>query len=415
MKAKRSLTPSVLPVVLGTDLNAYGVAIQFYEAFGIKSRAIGKGRLIFTEKSSIIDVVTFPDFDKPDVFAEVMQAQGKRWRAEYDHLILLAANDNYAELAIEHQEILAPYFHLPFARKALMDQLILKAHFYGLCETHGLPYPKTVIVRQSDAPFELKLPFGFPVIAKPSNSTTYFTLDFEGKEKAFFVPDAARLREVLQLVYANGYDDAFIIQDYIPGDDTAGLVVNAYVNANSDVKMISIGQPILEDPTPIYIGNYAAIRDTQQPEVEAILSKFLKGIGYTGMANFDLKYDKRDGQYKVFELNLRQGRASGYTRLDGCNLAEALVDDFVLHNDVACVRSSGEPYLWLSVPPEVAVKFTEKEDVRAYAERMIKEHRYDVGYRYAKDKSMARRLVLAQYERMLRSRYDEYFVARGSR
>ena len=75
-KHKR-LEQKVLPILLGTDLNAYGVAVQFHAAYGIKSLAIGKGRLVFTEKSKIIDVITFADFDQPEIFLETLHGRSR--------------------------------------------------------------------------------------------------------------------------------------------------------------------------------------------------------------------------------------------------------------------------------------------------------------------------------------------------
>lgn len=37
------------------------------------------------------------------------------------------------------------------------------------------------------------------------------------------------------------------------------------------------------------------------------IKNLLEGTGYSGWADCDLKYDKRDGKIKIFEINIRQG------------------------------------------------------------------------------------------------------------
>ena len=51
-----SQNPDFIPVLLGSDVNVYGMARSFHEAFGIPSVAIGKGRLTATADSKIVTV-----------------------------------------------------------------------------------------------------------------------------------------------------------------------------------------------------------------------------------------------------------------------------------------------------------------------------------------------------------------------
>lgn len=402
----------VLPVLLGTDMNAYGMARAFHEAYGLRSLCVGKGRLIFTEHSRIVDIRTVDDFDKDDVFLPALLSIAKILKEQYQHLILLAPDDHYAKLAIIHRDMLGEFFHLPFVSQDLLPSLLLKDRFYELCETHGLDFPKTVVVTRESFEKPCELPFPFPVFVKPANSTTYMKLRFEGMKKAYFVPDEETLMDVLRMVYRQDYHDPMLIQDYIPGADSNGLVVNAYCDREARVRLISIGNPLLEDPTPMFIGNYTVIRDTKQPEVAAKVISFLEAIGYTGFANLDLKFDPRDQVYKVFELNLRQGRSSSYTLLDGCNLGQALVDDFVLNKPFERREGSGKGFIWLAIPKELAVQFTEDPDERAHVEAMLKAGRVETVYRYAADRNFRRWLTFRRYDSMLTHRFKQFFVSK---
>ena len=132
-----------LPIILGTDANAYGLARSFHEEYGIKSLAIGKAQLIETKNSKIIDVIICENFTEENTFKEVMINVGKEYKNKYDKLILLSCAEWYTNLIVNNKDLLEKYFVIPFSNKDLKDKLENKESFYKICEKYNLDYPKT--------------------------------------------------------------------------------------------------------------------------------------------------------------------------------------------------------------------------------------------------------------------------------
>ena len=57
-----NMSKTFLPVILGTDANAYGLAKSFNDKYNIKSLAIGTFPLKETQNSKIIDVKIVKNF-----------------------------------------------------------------------------------------------------------------------------------------------------------------------------------------------------------------------------------------------------------------------------------------------------------------------------------------------------------------
>ncbi|MFR2717357.1 MAG: carboxylate--amine ligase, partial [Anaerococcus obesiensis] len=159
---------------------------------------------------------------------------------------------------------------------------------------------------------KIELELSYPIALKANDSIEFYNTHFEGKKKAYKIYNNEELVKILNQIYNAGYTGKMIAQDFIPGDSSDMYVLNAYVNTSSQVKMMSLGKCLLDEVLPLNIGNYNALVTMGDDNIYKQYKKFLDEISYTGFANFDLKYDKRDGKYKVFEINIRQGRSSFY-------------------------------------------------------------------------------------------------------
>jgi len=376
-----------IPVLLGSDMNVYGMARSFHEAYGIHSVAFGKMVLPATRYSQIVTVHPTPGLEEDEVFVKtLMDYAGKQDKP----LLLIACGDTYLELVIRHRDTLKKGFHVPYVDQDMMDRLESKESFYAICEKYGLDYPKTQII-SSENYRTFKPTFDYPIILKPSNSAMYWVVSFPGKKKAFVANNEEEKNNILHAVYHSDYTDHFIAQEFIPGDDSSMRVMNNYSTRKGEVVMQSLGHVLLEEHSPQGIGSHAAIIGIRDRELQQRVKNFLEDIGYIGFSNFDMKYDERDGRYKFFEINLRQGRSSFYTTFSGCNLAKYLVEDYVLNKEIP-YETIKPGYLWHVVPIGLIKKYVQDQDVIKRVKEIVRSGHHGNSLVYKKDLSLKRRL-----------------------
>lgn len=378
-----------LPVILGTDINAYGVARSFHEQYNIKSLALGCVPLSFTADSNIVDVITWDGFNTDEIFTEKLKEIAEKYGKDDTELILISCSDGYTSLITKNSDFLKDYYKFNYVTSEMQQSLENKKDFYKICEKYDLAYPKTYLVNKAILD-NYELPFEYPVAAKPNDSIEYLELSFPGKKKAYKANSKEELDKILSDVYKAGYRGEMIIQEYIVGDHSTMGVLNAYVDTKGKVKMMCFGRCLLDECLPESIGNYNALITQDNEELYEMCKEFLEKIDYRGFANFDFKYDIKDGKYKVFEINIRQGRSSYYMTTGGCNFTKYLVDDLIYNKDEE-IYYNKEEGLWLYVDPKVLVKYANPNDEKLYG-KFLENKNYRFTQWYDKDKSLKRYL-----------------------
>ena len=355
------------PLLFGGDINVYSVARAFHEAYGVKSVCFGKFASGPAYGSTILDYRVCPQNEDAATFRKNVADVAAEFAGKT--VLVIGCGDSYVKLAAENKDTFPPNCVAATVSGALINTLINKQTFYELCDQYGIDHPGTFIYRR-EMGHDFTLDFQPPYICKPANGVAYWEHPFPGNEKVFTCPDRKSLEEVLDKVYAAGYPDTMIIQDFIPGDDSYMRVLTNYSDRNGKVKLMCMGHVLLEEHTPHGLGNHAAIvsEDTTSLPLVENIRKMLEACRYTGFSNFDIKYSGTPGDYRVFEINLRQGRSNYYVTATGMNIARLVVEKW---NDggTDCVLNKNEVF-WHHVPAQVAFTYTEDKDLVARAKAL---------------------------------------------
>jgi predicted ATP-grasp superfamily ATP-dependent carboligase len=115
-------------------------------------------------------------------------------------------------------------------------------------------------------------------------------------------------RDALLKTYAGASDDGapnLMLQEYVPGDDTTGWTFYGYFNRASECLAGYTARKIRLSPAHTGLISLGVVDEI--PEAQAFCARFMTAVGYQGPVNIGGKFDRRDGQYKVLDVNARLG------------------------------------------------------------------------------------------------------------
>lgn len=359
-----------IPVLFGNDINVYSVARAFYEKYSVQSKVFGKALYGPCYKSKMIDFTEVKDLDTPEILLEVLNDYAKIHADK--RIIALGCGDNYVKCIATSKDQLRANVIAPYSDYDFLENLMDKEKFYALCEKHGIAFPATCIATVYSRD-DITLHFDPPYILKPANQVEYYKHKFDGQKKVFKLDSEEELKKTIRAVYDAGYQDHMIIQEFIPGDDTFMRVLTSYSDRNAKVKMMCLGHVLLEEHTPYGIGNHAVIITEYDAQLMDSFKELLESIGFVGFSNFDIKYDTRDNKYKAFEINTRQGRSNFYVTGSGHNIAELIVKEYVMGEQLEEDIARNE-HLWMVVPKKIAFKYA--PTYKSRMKRLIHEKKY---------------------------------------
>ena len=380
-------------LIIGADANAYYMARCYHELTNRKAYLIAKNPIWFTDTSKILNI-SYNDNLREE--KELLKVLDKFYKEHKDEKILLvSATENYSELISKNKDKLKDKYYFNYADVKVIETLSNKELFYKKYMNNGIiDLPKTVYLDLSKKD-DIKIDFDYPIIVKAANVVAYRKLEFPGQNKIYKLYNHDELINTIKTIKNGGYLDTLIIQEYIEGDDSTLFDSVIYADAKGKVKRITLAQIGLQEHKSNLVGNAAVLingyNQYEDKDIVKRITKLSEKIGITGFAEFDLKYDKKANDFKLLEINPRQGRSSYYLTSLGCNLVEILKRDLIDHEKLDFEYLDKEVLLSF-VPKKIIELYIVNKEYKEKALSLYSKHINPI--KYKKDSSLKRNYLL---------------------
>ncbi|MFD8909977.1 ATP-grasp domain-containing protein [Streptomyces sp. NPDC059575] len=214
--------------------------------------------------------------------------------------VLIPTDEEAAVLIAEHQDALAGPFLFPRVDPALPRRLASKQGLHELCQEHGIATPVTVFPRSYAEVAEFAERARFPVVAKNREAFVRRSRPAVGGTTRI-----ATRAGLLDLARDWGDDPGVILQEYLPRESAEDWIVHACFDADAGPLALFTGVKVRSWPPHAGMTAHAYVVDN--PELADLAARFIKEIGFSGVIDLDLRFDRRDGQYKLLDFNPRMG------------------------------------------------------------------------------------------------------------
>ncbi|MFD9278757.1 ATP-grasp domain-containing protein [Streptomyces mirabilis] len=214
--------------------------------------------------------------------------------------VLVPTDEEAAVLIAEHQEELGERFLFPRVDAKLPRRLASKQGLHELCVEHGIPSPAAAFPQSYEEIVEFAENARFPIVAKNREAFV------RRSQPAVNGTTRIATREgLLSLARDWGDQPGVILQEYLPREEAEDWIVHAYFDADSTPLAMFTGVKVRSWPP--HAGMTANAYVVDNPELADLAARFIKQIGFSGVIDLDLRFDRRDGQYKLLDFNPRMG------------------------------------------------------------------------------------------------------------
>ena len=237
--------------------------------------------------------------------------------------VLIPTDDVGAIFTNDHAAALGEHFIFPQQPAGLARRLASKQQMYWLCKDLGVPTPETVFPSGRADVLQFLESAQLPVAVKAIDAGR-IPLERGGKS-VLIAHTAAELLDYYDRVELPDAPN-LMLQEYIPGGAESVWMFNGYFDADSTCLVGWTGQKIRQFPPYTGATTLGIVR--WNAAVADATCDLMRRLGYRGILDCGWRYDQRDGQYKLLDVNPRIGATFRlFVDRAGLDVARALYAD----------------------------------------------------------------------------------------
>jgi len=255
-----------------------------------------------------------PDMDPDEWLAFMLDLAGKMGEKP----VLIPSSDQFVSAIARHSTTLHDYYILS-PGITLQGLLADKQTQYNLAASHGMPMPHTRLVQSLDEVLEFARTTSFPCLLKPTHFREWRKFPTNHPLSGRKISIAKTEQDLIDTYkLASAVNTTAILQEIVEGADVAKRVYLSCYNSHGERIANAMFRELRCDP--LGFGPASVSEPVIDEETDNVCDDFLRGIGYRGICEIEMKWDSRDGRVKLIEANPRLSGGGDAAPYAGVNL-----------------------------------------------------------------------------------------------
>lgn len=227
--------------------------------------------------------------------------------------LIMASNDHIVEQLSRNRNRLEPYYHFLVPGPEVLERIIDKSLLMQEAERCSVHIPGTYRLRGSHLPENMS----FPVLVKGCKGLSFYKATHM---KAIQVNDREELQRTITHLSQCMDSSDYMIQELIESEKHDHIVSFTCFAVDGEIKTYWMGEKLREHPIKYGTATFARSMFSESVLQEAI--PLMRQLSYTGICEIEFIKDKKDGLYKLIEINPRTWLWVGLAKACGIDYAK---------------------------------------------------------------------------------------------